>query len=718
MDFFRQSWINRQSLGRRFVDALLPKTWGQKDLLPVVRRFTWAIAALWLVLVSSAAWLLSQQIVNARLAQLSANTEYETRATARVIDRLFIEMFSVANMVAQQAQVIDLAVRYRSDPPEAAALTREQRAAQFTTDPLVRKVGDFMHTLASDLGYARIYMNNLSDDTVTASNWAADDSIVGMIYTGRTYLINALRNGNGHSFGIARLNRSPSYFVSSRIDNADDVPQGSVTVKFDAPDMALYLTGQHTALVVNSKGRVTTASASAFMLRNVAALLPPETIRPLEDDEEPGEAVAIRPLELGGASPYWWVDGAPYLVQRQALSNTQYQLLTLASLDFLKPLRQQHVLVALLTAALGVVLIVLAGQALGKMLVRRQEERNEALQTSALNRSLSAELIDTKAKDRHRVEVLGYIGHDLRAPLATISGYSDLLLAEAPIEQHKLLQTIQRSVQYQLALIDEMVEYARAELQPLQIQPSTTDLLGLLDEVSDFATALCLHKSNRFHCECQERLPQFLHLDGKRLKQVLLNLLSNAAKFTHNGEVGLSVQARQQEGVCTLDFAVRDTGVGIDLNRGVDMFAAFQQIQAANGGSGLGLFITQHILTAMGASLRVSSKSGQGSVFSFTLQVPLAGEEGLHWPAAVTKQAKPAAAEAFPVVVHNAVLQKQALKELSHLASLGSYTDIELWIARHTNPVAHAAFTAVLRELLERFDFHGIRMLALQSSQE
>lgn len=718
MDFFGQSWINRQSFGRRFVDALLPKTWGQKDLPPIVRRFTWAVALLWLVLVSSVAWLLSQQIVNARLAQLSANTEYETRATARVIDRLFIEMFSVANMVAQQAQVIELASRYRSDPPGMAELTREERAAHFTTDPLVRRVGTFMDTLAGDLGYARIYMNNLSDDTVTASNWAAHDSIVGMIYTGRTYLINALRNGNGHSFGIARLNRSPSYFVSSRIDNADDVPQGSVTVKFDAPDMALYLTGQHTALVVNSKGRVTTASASAFMLRNVAALLPPETIRPLEDDEEPGEAVAIRPLELGGASPYWWVDGAPYLVQRQALSNTQYQLLTLASLDFLKPLRQQHVLVALLTAALGVVLIVLAGQALGKMLVRRQEERNEALQTSALNRSLSAELIDTKAKDRHRVEVLGYIGHDLRAPLATISGYSDLLLAEAPIEQHKLLQTIQRSVQYQLALIDEMVEYARAELQPLQIQPSTTDLLGLLDEVCDFATALCLHKSNRFHCECQERLPQFLHLDGKRLKQVLLNLLSNAAKFTHNGEVGLSVQARQQEGVCTLDFAVRDTGVGIDLNRGVDMFAAFQQIQAANGGSGLGLFITQHILTAMGASLRVSSKSGQGSVFSFTLQVPLAGEELSDWPAGAHRHSQPPTAAAFHVVAHNAVLQKQALKELAHLASLGSFTDIELWIARHTNPVAHAAFTAVLRELLERFDFHGIRMLALQSSQE
>ncbi|KAG1245097.1 hypothetical protein G6F65_021426 [Rhizopus arrhizus] len=81
-----------------------------------------------------------------------------------------------------------------------------------------------MNALASDLRYARIYMNNMSDDTVTASNWAEPDSIVGMIYSGRPYLIDALRTGNGHSFGIARLNKSPSYFVASRIEDSNDVP--------------------------------------------------------------------------------------------------------------------------------------------------------------------------------------------------------------------------------------------------------------------------------------------------------------------------------------------------------------------------------------------------------------------------------------------------------------------------------------------------------------
>src|SRR5690606_31080476 len=108
-------------------------------------------------------------------------------------------------MVAQQNQIIRLAQRYRTDPPGFADLTRQERAALLTNDPLVRQVGNFMDDLARDLHYGRIYMNNMSDETITASNWDEDNSIVGMIYSRRAYLMDALRDGLGHSFGIARL---------------------------------------------------------------------------------------------------------------------------------------------------------------------------------------------------------------------------------------------------------------------------------------------------------------------------------------------------------------------------------------------------------------------------------------------------------------------------------------------------------------------------------
>lgn len=344
----------------------------------IVRWVTLGIVVGWFALVTGVARWMSQGIEASRLDGLAASAEYEAKITARVMDRLFIEMVSVANMVARQGQVIQLAIRYRMDPPGAAELTREQRAALFTRDPLVRRVGDFMNELANDLRYARIYMNNMSDDTVTASNWAEPDSIVGMIYSGRAYLADALSRGTGSYFGIARLNKSPSYFVASRIEDSNDVPQGSVTVKFDAPDVALYLAGRHVALVVNRQGRVTTTSSAPFMLRNVAALLPPGTVLPSDGDEDPGEPMEVRAISGSRHADQWLIDGRPYLVRRQPLSNTQYQLITLASLDFLAPMRRQHFMAAGLVAMVGLVLLLLSGHVVGQMVSRRRDERHAA----------------------------------------------------------------------------------------------------------------------------------------------------------------------------------------------------------------------------------------------------------------------------------------------------------------------------------------------------
>ena len=686
----------------------------RRRMPPLVRRVTLRVAVAWLALVAGLGWWMSQRTVAEWLARVEASAAYESQATVRVMDRLFAEMASVANMVSHQASVIELATRYRTDPPGAAGLTREQRAVQFTGDPLVRKVGDFMDALCSDLNYARIYMNNLSSNTVAASNWDEPGSIVGMIYTGRAYLTDALRHGSSHMFGIARLNRSPSYFVSSRIEGADNVPLGSVTVKFDAPDMALYLTGEHIALVVNSEGRVTTSSSAPFMLRNVGALLPPGSVRPADGDEEPGEPMAIHAMAGQGQAGQWLIDGRPYLLRRQALTNTQYQLLTLASLDQLAPMRQQHFLTAMLVALFGMALIVFASQVVGQMLMRRQDERHAAMQISALNAELSAALTDAKAKDRQKVEILGYIGHDLRAPLATISGYSALLLADAHEKQHKRLLTIQRSVKYQLGLIDELLEYAKAELQPLAVQPVATDLGLLLDDISEYAIVLCAQQNNRFRHHPSERMPRQVGLDGKRLQQVLLNLLSNAAKFTRGGVVTLSVTAKPEGEACALRFEVSDTGIGIDLNQGTDIFGAFRHIQAASGGTGLGLFIAQRIVTAMGGSLSVASRPGQGTTFSFVLSAPIIDASGSDWSVALQRETEPGGPSPEPVLPRNALPEDQALDELARLALDGRLTDIERWIERHAQEAAHAPFVALLHDLLERFDFAGVHGLALQ----
>ncbi|MCY1236392.1 Sensor histidine kinase RcsC [compost metagenome] len=251
----------------------------------------------------------------------------------------------------------------------------------------------------------------------------------------------------------------------------------------------------------------------------------------------------------------------------------------------------------------------------------------------------------------------------------------------------------------------------------MAIQPVTTDLPLLLDNISEYGVALCSQQNNGFRYQPSTQIPQRINIDGKRLQQVLLNLLSNAAKFTRDGLVTLSVTARKEGETCALNFAVSDTGIGVDLNQNADIFSAFQQVQAASGSSGLGLFIVRRIVEAMGGSLSVTSVYGQGATFSFVLSAP-ADEADADWVAVEQREIEPVGSSSMPAMPRNLMPEDRALDELAGLALQGRFTDIEHWVAHHADQVAHAAFIARLLDLLEQLDFRGIHGLALSGRSD
>ncbi|HDR9482313.1 TPA: sensor histidine kinase [Burkholderia aenigmatica] len=338
-----------------------------------------------------------------------------------------------------------------------------------------------------------------------------------------------------------------------------------------------------------------------------------------------------------------------------------------------------------------------------------------ARRTVALNDALQ----QVTTHMQQKIETLGYVSHDLRAPLSTINGYAKLLLQSATRSQAQLIRSIDRSIRYQLALIDELLAFTKTELQPLGVAPDATDLPGLLDDIGHYALALCAQQDNRFVYRPATPLPRTVSIDGMRLQQVLLNLLSNASKFTRDGTVTLSIHASREGDAWRLLFEVTDTGIGIDISGTRDIFRAYQQVQAVNGGTGLGLFIAQRIVGAMGGELAVASQPGAGTAFSFAIVAP-AVEHALVPASELVRRFHPDRdAEPDRAAPPMQGPPDDALAELIRLADNGQLTDIEDWLGQYADEPDYAAFVQDVRERLDALDLTAIgkRASALQRAR-
>jgi len=245
-------------------------------------------------------------------------------------------------------------------------------------------------------------------------------------------------------------------------------------------------------------------------------------------------------------------------------------------------------------------------------------ESTVALRTSQLRESLEA-----------RSALMARISHDLRSPLVRIIDYARLLHA-GPNRDYQA--TIERNARQQLELIDEMLEFSRGELEQMQLALAPGYLYGFLQEIADEAGFLAARQGNVFNAVMADDLPPLVEADFKRLRQVLMNLLANAAKFTRDGQIRFEVNACPGASADTvkLRFSVIDTGIGIDPHEFEQLLQPFRRGRNAQRyeGSGLGLSIVSQLLERMGSRLEPLA-TGQGSHFSFRLQLKCAQEHDL-----------------------------------------------------------------------------------------
>jgi len=272
-------------------------------------------------------------------------------------------------------------------------------------------------------------------------------------------------------------------------------------------------------------------------------------------------------------------------------------------------------------------------------------EATVAQRTEELMRAMEA----AEAANQAKSGFLANMSHELRTPMNAIIGYSEMLMEDAEDEGNKEaagdLNKIHGAGKHLLSLINDVLDLAKIESGRMDIHLETFEVRPMVDDVVATIEALMQKNDNRLKVEVDETLDT-MHADVTKVRQAILNLLSNAAKFTHEGEIGLAVHRERHDGVAWIRMSVSDSGIGIPPDKIDHVFEEFSQADETTtrdyGGTGLGLPISRRFCQMMGGDITVESTVGEGSTFTIGLPLQVAKAE------AGTKSASDAHPTAVP----------------------------------------------------------------------
>ncbi len=247
-----------------------------------------------------------------------------------------------------------------------------------------------------------------------------------------------------------------------------------------------------------------------------------------------------------------------------------------------------------------------------------------------------------EAANRAKSEFLANMSHEIRTPMNAILGFAQLMQeSELPKRQRAHLDSVQRAARALLRILNDILDYSKIEAGRLDLEVAPFDLPELLAGVEDLFSFQVSDKGLRLEVRIDPTLPSALLGDATRLRQVLVNLVGNALKFTESGGIRVDIERGPQEGAdLALAVAVQDTGIGMSAEQLARIFSAFSQadtsITRRFGGTGLGLSISSQLVALMGGQLSADSQPGRGSTFRFTVRVGIAPHGGQAAPASAT----------------------------------------------------------------------------------
>ncbi|WDE98064.1 ATP-binding protein [Lentisphaera profundi] len=338
------------------------------------------------------------------------------------------------------------------------------------------------------------------------------------------------------------------------------------------------------------------------------------------------------------------------------------------------------------------------------------------LEEKVFQRTQEAEKARAEAEKANveKSQFLSNMSHELRTPLNGVLGYTQVL-QNSPDLQTKYqssLKGIMNCGEHLLTVINDILDISKIEAGKLELFYDEVDISRIVNETEDILRYKALEKNLSLGHSLNPEIPQYIQSDVTKLRQILVNLVGNAVKYTSTGSVDLKVEIQGQY----LKFLVIDTGIGIPAEKQKRVFEAFRQDEGGRkeGGTGLGLAICVKLVEALGGEIGLESEEGKGSSFWFTHPAKFEGvaKLGEKTEGSLAKVSLEEVAHGVPVLEMKELSLDQAwLKDLEQATILGDFSELETLAMKLSDQVSEASLKEIILEKANAFDFDAIQKI-------